>query len=143
MKIITTIVAASLAFVVPQSAKPAKIDSKTFIDANLSTRHLETQATEIGIVLAEAQALRDLESDIINMPQTSTITPASVLALMESKRNSNRDYYKKNSAPIIAQLKDRQQVLLDANKAIKKAEYLEDEVERLRKKLTEKNGSRR
>lgn len=138
MKIFTTIIAASFVFGVATT----KIDPKTITETQTSTAKVKIQAKEIALVLADAQALRDLESVIINMPQTVNITPASVLALIESHRNSNKDYFEiglgsvnteKNNS-IYKLLMERQQVLLDANKAIKKAEYLQEEVDRLRRK---------
>jgi len=127
---------------------PTKIDPSIIIQPVSNTGKMISGAEEIAKVLADAQAFRDLESVIINMPQSSTITPASVLALIESHRTTNKEYYSKGldsgslnsrkTNPIYIALQEQQQILLDANKAIKKAKYLEDEVERLRKRLEDK-----
>jgi hypothetical protein len=142
MKIVTTIIVSSFVFMVA----PTKIDPKSIIETQTNRSNVTSQAKKIAQVLTDAQSLRDLESVIINMPQTGSITPASVLALIESHRNTNRDYYEKGlyssntmkDNSIYKMLIERQQVLLDANKAIKKAEYLQEEVNRLRKKIQDK-----
>ena len=142
MKIVTTIIVSSFVFMVA----PTKIDPKSIIETQTNRSNVTSQAKKIAQVLTNAQSLRDLESVIINMPQTGSITPASVLALIESHRNTNRDYYEKGlyssntmkDNSIYKMLIERQQVLLDANKAIKKAEYLQEEVNRLRKKIQDK-----
>ena len=126
MKTITTIIVSSFVFMVA----PTKIDPKSIIVTQTNRSNVTSQAKKIAQVLTDAQSLRDLESVIINMPQTGSITPASVLALIESHRNTNRDYYEKGlyssntmkDNSIYKMLIERQQVLLDANKAIKKAE---------------------
>jgi hypothetical protein len=87
----------------------------------------------------EAQTMNDVESVIVNMPTNSTLTPSSVIALIESNRKINQDHYSKKgengSNQIQTIVTQNQQMLLDAQKAVKKAKTLEEEVERLRNNL--------
>ena len=98
-------------------------------------------------ILTDAQTLREVESVIVNMPPNSTITPNSVIALIESHRKTNKEHYTKKDenqkTEIEKVMQENQQMLLDAQKATKKAKTLEDEVERLRKKLEERSTPRR
>jgi hypothetical protein len=123
-----------------------KIDPNTLIPSFSTKEVIEFQDNVLSI-LTDAQTLSDLESVIINMPQNSTITPNSVIALIESHRKTNKEHYTKKEengkTEIQKVTQANQQILLDAQKAIKKAKYLEDEVERLRKKLEEKSTPRR
>lgn len=138
MKLAIATISALIAFA------PTKIDPLPLLNVSSSSSINDTQHEAIIATLGDAQAFRDLESEIINMPSGSNLTPASILALIESHRTTNRKHYrnltdKDRNNLIHKALKDRQMTLLEANKAIKKAKYLEDEVERLRKKLEGKD----
>ena len=116
-----------------------KIDPLSILKVHERSHVITDQVNETIHVLADAQAYRDLESEIINMPSGSNLTPAAVLALIESHRTTNRKHYadlkdKDGNNVIGKAFRDRQMTILEANKATKKAKYLEDEVERLRKK---------
>jgi AmiR/NasT family two-component response regulator len=140
MKIAIATLILSLPFV-PSSGK---IDPKDLTYSSSTTRHIARMEEDMRNILTDAQSLRDIESVIINMPQGSTITPDAVIALIESHRKTNMEHYTKKDesgrTEIGKSIRDNQQILLDAQKAIKKTKTLEDEVERLRNKLEGRNS---
>lgn len=123
-----------------------KIEPNSLIISS-STKSVGTVVGETVTILTDAQTLREVESVIVNMPPNSTITPNSVIALIESHRKTNKEHYTKKDenqkTEIEKVMQENQQMLLDAQKAIKKAKILEDEVERLRNKLEGKSAPRR
>ena len=135
MKIAIATIALTFAFVPSGN----KIEPNSLIFSSSSTKVFDTIVDETVNILTDAQTLREVESVIVNMPQNSTITPNSVIALIESHRKTNKEHYTKKDenekTEIQKALRENQQILLDAQKAIKKAKTLEDEVERLRKKI--------
>lgn len=134
MKIFALIFSASVAFI-PSSGK---IDPNTFIFSP-STKDSSVLADSLLKTVVEAQTMNDVESVIVNMPTNSTLTPSSVIALIESNRKINQDHYSKKGEngknEIQTIVTQNQQMLLDGQKAVKKAKTLEEEVERLRNKL--------
>jgi len=139
------IVTIGLAFTLIPSGD--KIEPNSLIFSS-STKSVDNLVKETVTTLTDAQTLREVESVIMNMPPNSTITPNSIIALIESHRKTNKQHYTKKEenekTEIEKVIQENQQMLLDAQKAIKKSKTLEDEVERLRNKLEGKstNGRR-
>jgi hypothetical protein len=86
-------------------------------------------------IFIDAKALNDFESVVTNFPDGKCVDKDTILALINTHRSAAEKDVKKNDLEEI--LRKNMTTILDAKKAIKKAEYLEEELERLRKKKNE------
>ena len=131
---LATIAVASLALFVQSPPKvPASPDS--FMD----TLQLPSKLSEVGdkaestrTIWVDAKALRDMESVVIALPETETFSKDALRKLIQSHRIQAQ-----KSVPTLVKIEDAMKknlmTILDGNKAIKEAETLRKELDRLRK----------
>ncbi len=134
---IALIIALASGTIASSSIDPAKL-----FGISVKSADVANQTEQVIGVLSDAQALRDFESVVANMPVTSKLDPAAITAMIESQRAGAKEKFTEGksrnewgSTAVGKSLKEVQKALLDAGKATKRADDLQDEVDRLREKI--------
>ena len=132
---LTTIAVASLALFVQSPPKvPASPDSfMATLKLPSKLSEAEETARSTRTIWIDAKAFRDMESVVLALPETETFSKDALRKLIQSHR-----IQAEKSIASIDKIEDAMKknlmTILDGNKAIKEADLLRKELEKLRKK---------
>lgn len=138
---LTTIAVASLALFVQSPPKvPASPDSfMATLKLPSKLSEAEETARSTRTIWIDAKAFRDMESVVLALPETETFSKDALRKLIQSHR-----IQAEKSIASIDKIEDAMKknlmTILDGNKAIKEAETLRKELDKLRKKKSPGGG---
>lgn len=123
----------SVALAALQSSAPSNLDVLT-VASDLGD--VRNNTPKLHAILVDAKALGDFESVVSNFPDGKCVDKDTILALIKTHKEAAAKDISKDSVQEV--LRKNMQIILDGKKATKRAEDLEREVERLRKKIEDK-----